>query len=58
MAASQLEIARNHEGNHSNIFSRFLSEVIPVSYLGQAEGLAVNSKPIYEVCDSKSKKFA
>ena len=27
-------------------------------YHGQTEGLAGNSKPIYEVCDSKSDKSA
>ena len=30
----------------------------PSSYLGQTEGLAGNSKPISEVCDSKSEKSA
>ena len=34
--------------------SRFFSEVSPSSYLGWTEGLAENSKPIYEVCDSDS----
>ena len=36
----------------------FFREVSPSSYLGQTEGLAGNSKPIYEVCDSKSEKSA
>ena len=34
--------------------ARFFSEVSPSSYLGRMEGLVVNKKPIYEVCDSKS----
>ena len=38
--------------------SRFFSEVSPSSYPGQTEGLAGNSKPMYEVCDSKSEKSA
>ena len=38
--------------------SRFFNEVSPSSYLGQTEGLAGDSKPIYEVCDSKSEKSA
>ena len=38
--------------------ARFFSEVSPSSYLGQTEGLAGNSKPIHEVCDSKSEKSA
>ncbi len=37
---------------------RFLREVSPSSYLGQTQGLAGNSKVIYEVCDSKSEKSA
>ena len=38
--------------------AKFFIEVSPSSYLGQTEGLAGNSKPIYEVCDSKSEKSA
>jgi hypothetical protein len=38
--------------------SRYFSKVSPSSYLGQTEGLAGNSKPIYEICDSKSEKSA
>ena len=34
-----------------------LSDVSPSSYLGPTKGLAGNSKPTYEVCDSKSEKF-
>ena len=36
------------------------SEVSPStsSYLEQTEGLVGNSKPIFEVCDSKSEKSA
>ena len=33
-------------------------KVSPSSYLGQTEGLAGNSKPKYEVYDSKSEKSA
>ena len=33
-----------------------VSEVSPSTYLARTEGLAGNSKPIYEVCDSKSEK--
>ncbi len=40
------------------INSRFFNQVSHSSYLGQTEGLAGNSKRIYEVCDSKSKKSA
>ena len=36
--------------------SRFFSKVSQSGYLEQAQGLARNSKPIYEVCDSKSEK--
>ena len=36
--------------------TRFFSEVSPSSYFGRTEGLAGNSKPIYNVCDSKSEK--
>ena len=38
--------------------SRFFSEVSPSSYLGQMEGLTGNSKPLYEVGDSKNEKSA
>ena len=38
--------------------SRFFSQVSPSSYLGRTEGLVGNSKPTYEVCDSKSEKSA
>ena len=37
---------------------RFFSEVSPSSYLGQTEGLAVNSTSIYEGGDFKSEKSA
>ena len=40
------------------INSRFFSKVSHSSYLGQTDGLVGNSKPIYEVCDSRSKKSA
>ena len=40
------------------VFSRFFSEISPSSYLGPTEGLAGNSKPIYDVCDSKREKSA
>ena len=55
------------EGQHSFFFSNISANqgssarlVLPAtsSYLGQTEGLAGNSKPIYEVCDSKSEKSA
>ena len=36
--------------------SRFISQVSPSNYFGRTEGLVGNSKPIYEVCDSKSEK--
>ena len=42
----------------SILLARFLREVSPSSYLGQTQGLAGNSKPIYEVCDSKGEKSA
>ena len=35
---------------------RFLQEVSLSSCFGWTQGLAVNSKPIYEVCDFKSEK--
>ena len=38
--------------------TRFFCEVDPSCYFGLTEGLAGNSKPIYEVCDSKSEKSA
>ena len=38
--------------------SRFFSKVSPSRYVGQTEGLTWNSKPMYEVCDSKSEKSA
>ena len=38
--------------------STFFGEVSPSSYLEQTEGLAGNSKLIYEVCDSQSEKSA
>ena len=38
--------------------SRFISQVSPSNYLGRTEGLAGNSKPIVEVCDSKCEKSA
>jgi hypothetical protein len=38
--------------------ARFFSKVSPFSDLGPTEGLAGNSKPIYEVCDSEIEKSA
>ena len=38
--------------------SRFFSKVSQSCYLEGTQGLAGNSKPIYEVCDSKSDKSA
>ena len=35
---------------------KFFSEDSPSIYLGETEGLAGSSKPIYEVCNSKSEK--
>ena len=36
----------------------FFSEVSHSGYIRQTEDLAGNSKSLYEVCDSKSEKFA
>ena len=43
--------------NESPYVPRYFSEVSQSSCLGWTEGLAGNSKPTYEVCDSKSEKF-
>ena len=48
--------SKHCEINEKNTW--FFGEVNPSSYLWQTEGLAGNSKPIYEVCDSKSEKSA
>ena len=42
----------------TTLAARFFGEVSPSSYLGQTEGLAGSSNPMYLVCDSKSEKSA
>ena len=43
----------------SNYYDYITARILgPSRYLGQMEGLTENSKPIYEVCDSKSGKSA
>ena len=67
-----LQVRTVHERNSDCVISRLRDSkklyvlqgssarlVVPaILALGQTEGLAGNSKPIYEVCDSKSEKSA
>ena len=45
-------------GRYINLFQGSSARFVLPAILGQTEGLAGNSKPIYEVCDSKSEKSA
>ena len=49
-------VAIRQKLNKDYAWARFFSKVSPSSYLGGMEGLPGNSKPTYEVCESKSEK--